>query len=95
MKRTLTVGLASFVVLASLACGAADVSTPTPTPTPAPAKLSDEAKAAAIADAIAKDASQADKVLGEHGMTAEAYEALLFDIAKDPARTKSYLDARK
>lgn len=95
MKRALTVGAGVLVLLASLACGSGDVTVTTaPTPTPAPAETP-EVKAAAIADALKGDSSKADEVLQQHGMSAEAYESLLFEIAGDPARTKAFVEARK
>jgi len=54
-----------------------------------------EVKAAAVAKAIAADASKLDEVLKEQGLSADEFEALMFDIAKDPKRTDAYLDARK
>ena len=59
------------------------------------AKASPEDKAGAIAKAIAADASKLDDALKEQGMSADEFEALMFDIAKDPKRTDAYLDARK
>lgn len=96
MIRRLPLAVTAALVLGfSLACTGDVASTPTPVPAPAPAALSPEAKAAAIADAIAADPSKADAALAAQGLTAEAYEALLFDIAADASRTKAYLDARK
>ncbi|MEZ4322621.1 MAG: hypothetical protein R3F61_34460 [Myxococcota bacterium] len=69
---------------------------PPPVTAPKPAATeTPEQKAAAIAKALKADASKADDVLKEHGMTAEAFEALMFEIAKDPKRTDAYLEARK
>jgi hypothetical protein len=95
LSRRLSAVTVALAVGFSLACGAGtEVPTP-PKPTEQPAPATPEAKAAAIADALAADATKVDDVLKQHGLTAEAYEELLFAIASDAARTKAYLDARK
>ena len=62
---------------------------------PKPVELSPEEKAATIAKAIEADPTTADAALQEQGMSAEEFEALMFDIAKDPKRTDAFLEARK
>ncbi|MCA9312481.1 MAG: hypothetical protein H6737_18160 [Alphaproteobacteria bacterium] len=84
---TLTVGF-------TLGCMGGDTKV-TEAPKPAPASDTPEQKAAKVAKAIAADASKADEALKEAGMSAEDFEALMYDIAKDPKRTEAYLEARK
>jgi hypothetical protein len=50
-------------------------------------------KAVAIARAIEKEPTRVDAILQENGTTREAYEALLYDIASDDARSAVYTKA--
>jgi hypothetical protein len=58
------------------------------------APTSDVDQAVAIAKAIDADPSGADAVLETHGLTAEAYEHLLFEIARDPEKARAFEAAR-
>ena len=49
-------------------------------------------KAIEIASAIRATPDDAEAVLAEHGMTAEDLEALLFEIAADPAQSAAYAE---
>jgi hypothetical protein len=61
--------------------------------TPAPA-ADDVARAAQIAGAIDKDPDKADEILKQNGMDRAGFDALLFDIASDPAKSDQYAAAR-
>ena len=76
----------------TLGCMGGDEAPPVETPE---AAATPEEKAGAIAKAVAADATKIDDALKEHGMSADEFEALMFDIAKDPKRTDAYLEARK
>ena len=94
MLRTIT---ASMLVLALTACGGAEAP-PAPTPAePAPAAAeaapSKAEQAAAVAKEIRANPDGATAVLEKHGMTTAAYEALLFEVAADPALSEQYLAA--
>ena len=52
-------------------------------------------KAVTLANRISASPSDADTILDEAGMDREAYEALLYEIAKDPDLSKSYAIARE
>jgi hypothetical protein len=51
-------------------------------------------QAAELADAIAADPGQADALLSAQGLDRASFDALLYDIAADPALTERYLEAR-
>lgn len=71
------------LIFTLLAC-----STPV-TPASTPAEL------AAVADAIVATPSDADAILTSHGLDRAGFEAKLYEIATDPAKSKEYLAARK
>lgn len=52
------------------------------------------AKAVEIADAIAKAPEDADAILEKHGLDRDKLDAMMFEIAKDPALAESYKLAR-
>jgi hypothetical protein len=52
-------------------------------------------QAAAIADEIAADPDSFDQVLTKHGMTAEQFQDLMFEIAEDDVLSAAYEAARK
>ena len=52
------------------------------------------AKAAAIAKEIEAAPDRAVEILESHGMTPEQWEALMYDIASDPARAEAYAAAK-
>lgn len=51
-------------------------------------------KAAAIADAIAKEPGRKDEILEENGTSQAEFEALLYTIAADPAQSRAFAAAR-
>ena len=51
-------------------------------------------QAVTVANKIAADPGSADAILEEAGMDREAFESLLYEIAKDPELSKSYAIAR-
>ena len=53
------------------------------------------AKAGVVAKAITAAPEQSDSILKANGWTAEQYTTLLFEIAKDSARTAAYEKARR
>ncbi|MEZ4450929.1 MAG: hypothetical protein R3B09_15720 [Nannocystaceae bacterium] len=54
----------------------------------------DVAKAVAIADAIVKDPANADAILEKNGLDRDKLDAMMSDIAKDPAKAEAYKLAR-
>lgn len=52
-------------------------------------------KAVDIANQISSDPGSADSILAGAGLDREAFEALLYEIAKDPELSKSYAIARE
>jgi hypothetical protein len=52
-------------------------------------------KAVAVANQIAASPEQADSILEEAGLDRDSFEALLYEIAKDPELSKSYAVARE
>lgn len=52
------------------------------------------AKAVEVADAIAKNPDDADAILEKHGLDREKLDAMMFEIAKDPALAEAYRVAR-
>lgn len=52
-------------------------------------------QAVTLANQISADPSQADSILEAAGMDRGAFEALLYEIAKDPELSKSYAIARE
>lgn len=52
------------------------------------------AKAVEIADAIAKAPGDADAILEKHGLDRDKLDAMMFEIAKDPALAAQYQAAR-
>ncbi|MCB9668531.1 MAG: hypothetical protein H6736_03050 [Alphaproteobacteria bacterium] len=95
MKRTFTVAVAAAVLGFGLACTGADTGIVGPEPVPEPAEATMEQKVGEIARAIDADPGARDQILQDHGMTAEAYEAELYGIAENPARTKAFIEARQ
>ena len=70
----------------------------TPKPDDKPAADSPEGKvqlAASIAREISAAPEQADDILGKHGLDRDKFDAMIFEIAGDPALTKAYMAARK
>ncbi|MDC0716089.1 hypothetical protein [Nannocystis bainbridge] len=51
--------------------------------------------AAAVAKEIAADPEHADDALAKHGLDRAKLEAMMFEIAADPALTEAYMAARK
>ncbi|MCB9674781.1 MAG: hypothetical protein H6737_06665 [Alphaproteobacteria bacterium] len=82
-----------WTVLTLLACSGGEA--PKPDVEPVMEQAADPVKAAAeIANAIDADPATAEDVLKKHGMTEDAYRALLYDIAEDPAKSAQFLEAR-
>ena len=51
-------------------------------------------EAGTIARAIESEPNRMSAILAEHGMTAEGFENLMFEIAKDPKLTEAYEEAK-
>jgi len=60
-------------------------------PDPADAKIQ---LAASVAKEISGAPDKADEILGKHGLDRDKLDALMFEIADDPALTQRYMDAR-
>ena len=52
-------------------------------------------QAVTLANQISADPNQADSILESAGMDRDGFEALLYEIAKDPELSKSYAIARE
>lgn len=89
----------AIVLIALLAaCGetpepVAEVETPPEAPAE-PAVPEQVQKAVTVAAAIDKEPARVDAILQENGMTRAEFEALLYDIAEDPALAEAYATAR-
>ena len=84
----------TWTIMAMLACSGGEAPTAEPTPETQKAEADPVQTAAEIANAIDGDPGTADEVLKKHGMTEEAYRALLYDIAEDPAKSAAFVEAR-
>ena len=99
--RTLTTFVAGLTLALFAGCGSeptAPPPEPEPVVEPAPAAAQAESeieKLARIAAAIKADPSGADAALSDAGMTAEEFEAAMFALAKDPAKTAAFADAMR
>ncbi len=51
--------------------------------------------AATVAKEISGAPDKADEILGKHGLDRDKLDALMFEIAGDPALTQAYMDARR
>ena len=63
--------------------------------TPAEASVEEDvlATAIAIAKEIEADPDAAEEILARHGLDAEGFEAMMYDIADDPEKSREYNDA--
>lgn len=96
MKRTIPALLLGLVVLGAPACGTQTAPTqPEGTTELPPAADAEIDKAVEVLAAIDAEPARAEAILGEHGLTAEQFEALMYDIASDPARAAAFETARK
>jgi hypothetical protein len=69
---------------------------PKPEEAPKPDPGSEKVQvAAAVAKEIAADPEHADDVLTKHGLDRAKLDAMMFEIAADPALTEAYMAARK
>ncbi|WAS96951.1 hypothetical protein [Nannocystis punicea] len=69
---------------------------PKPETAPKPDPGSEKVQvAAAVAKEIAADPEHADDVLAKHGLDRSKLDAMMFEIAADPALTEAYMAARK
>lgn len=75
-------------------CGTEAPPAPEPEPVVKP-EASPVETAAAIAKAIDAAPDDADAILAKHGMTEQAYRALLYEIAEDPKKSMLFLARRK
>jgi len=97
MKR---VFLGAMIISFGAACGA-DAPKTDPAASGAPAEAAAEApldprvaKAVEVADAIASAPEDADAILEKHGLDRDKLDAMLFEIARDPALSAAYKTAR-
>lgn len=71
---------------------------PPPPPAEPPANDADAQKiraAVAVARDISSDPEHADEVLARHGLDREKLDAMMYEIAADPALTDAYMAARR
>ena len=69
---------------------------PKPETAPKPDPGSEKVQiAATVAKEIAADPEHADDVLAKHGLDRAKLEAMMFEIAADPALTEAYMAARR
>jgi hypothetical protein len=74
----------------------AEPEAPKPETPPAPdPKVEQVQVAAMVAKEIAADPEHADEVLVKHGLDRAKLDAMMFEIAADPALTEAYMAARK
>jgi hypothetical protein len=81
MTRFLT-----LAVLLGVACS---------TPAPKAPTADNVAEVASISKEIRANPDKASDTLTKHGLTAEQFETLMYDIAKDPAKASAYEAALK
>ncbi len=62
---------------------------------PVPPTADQVQEVAAIASLVKADPARSDAILADHGLDRPAFEALLFDIAADPAKAQVYTAALK
>ncbi len=101
--RALTSTFVASITLAFLAgCGAEPTAVPSVEPEPvaavAPAGSQQESEVETlgrIARAIKADPANAEATLSAAGMTADEFEAAMFAMAKDPAKTAAFADAMR
>jgi hypothetical protein len=84
----------TWTILAMLACSGGEAPKAEPAPETEKVQADPVKTAAEIANAIDAAPGTADEVLKKHEMTEEAYRALLYDIAEDPAKSEAFLEAR-
>ncbi len=60
-----------------------------------PSSPNDVNAAAAIAKEIKAAPDDAEKILEKHDMTEASFEALMFEIAEDPEKSKAFTEASK
>lgn len=99
MTRVILSATLLSLLTAAPACGGADSGAKKTDKTgdkAAPAAPLDPkvAKAVEIADAIAKSPDDADAILEKNGLDREKLDAMMFEIAKDPALAAQYQAAR-
>jgi hypothetical protein len=89
------------LLLAAFAAGCAGSSTtsesatePVATETAGAPTVEQARKAGTVARAIENDPGRAAEILAENGMTAEGLESMILEIAKDPALTDAYEEAK-
>lgn len=58
-----------------------------------PSSSDDVGKAAAISKEIKAAPDDAEKILENNEMTEESFEALMFEIAEDPKKSKAFAEA--
>jgi len=62
---------------------------------PVPPGADDVAGIAAIASEVKAEPAKADAILQQHGLDRATFEALLYQVAADPAKSKTYAGALK
>ena len=55
----------------------------------------DSVLASQVANEVGTNPQAAEAVLAKHGLTFDAFSALLYDVAEDPKKTRAYLDRLK
>lgn len=91
--------LYALLVFALAGCGAGDGASPDgvgeadSARIAAPAEGDVLATAIAVAKEIEADPDAAEDILARHGLDAEAFEAMMYDIADDPEKSRAYNEA--
>jgi type IV pilus biogenesis protein CpaD/CtpE len=97
-KHLLSRGALALVIALGLAgCAAAPSSDTESAPAAAEADapaMEMGPKALTIAREIEANPDQGEQILESHGMTAESFQALMVEIAEDPAMAEAYAAAR-
>jgi hypothetical protein len=90
---TLMRACAALIVLGT-ACARTD-SAATDTGAAATANADRVATAAMVSNAIAANPAGADSILKANGMTADEFQRLMYDIARDSSQSAAYAAAKK
>jgi hypothetical protein len=90
-----TRALTALIVLATACAKTETPASDTTTPAATPATVDRVATAAAVSKALETNPAAADSILRANGMTADEFQRLMYDIARDSAQSAAYAAAKK